>query len=53
MKISTLNKKEIQNSLNEVRILASIHDQHIVEYKVLSQKKLIKRKHLLITNFYV
>ena len=34
VKISQLNSKEKENALNEVRILASINDPHIVGYKV-------------------
>ena len=33
VKMSTLKNKEKENSLNEVRILASLNDEHIVNYK--------------------
>ncbi|CAI2387040.1 unnamed protein product [Moneuplotes crassus] len=32
-KIESLNKKEIMNSLNEVRILASIDHKNVISYK--------------------
>jgi hypothetical protein len=34
VKMSMLKEKEKHNSLNEVRLLASIEDEHIVAYKV-------------------
>lgn len=33
MRIMSFSEKEISNCLNEVRILASISDEHIVDYK--------------------
>ena len=33
VKLSTLNEKMLQNSLNEVRILASVRNPNIVGYK--------------------
>lgn len=33
VKLSTLNQKEKENALNEVRILASIKNPHIISYK--------------------
>ena len=30
---SKLNSKEKENSLNEIRILASLHNKHVIEYK--------------------
>ena len=30
---SQLSQKEKSNSLNEIRILASIHNKHVIEYK--------------------
>ena len=33
VKLSTLNEKMLQNSLNEVRILASLRNPNIVGYK--------------------
>ncbi len=35
VKLGQLNPKEKENALNEIRILASIEDPYIVEYKVL------------------
>jgi NIMA (never in mitosis gene a)-related kinase len=34
VRMGTLKEKERENALNEVRILASINDPHIVGYKV-------------------
>lgn len=31
--LNKLNEKEKANSLNEIRILASIHNDHIIEYR--------------------
>ena len=33
VKLNSLNDKEKENALNEVRILASLNDEHIVNYK--------------------
>lgn len=33
VKMGMLKEKEKENALNEVRILASIHDEHIAGYK--------------------
>ena len=33
VKLNSLNDKEKENALNEVRILASLNDKHIVNYK--------------------
>ena len=33
VKLSNLSEKEVENSVNEVRILASIKSPHIVSYK--------------------
>jgi serine/threonine protein kinase len=37
VQIDKLNKKEQKNALNEVRILASLHNAHIVAYYVLNR----------------
>lgn len=33
MKINRLKEKDIENALNEIRILASIDDPYIIKYK--------------------
>ena len=33
MKLNSLQEKEVQNALNEVRILASIKSPYVVQYK--------------------